>query len=224
MKNNFLNLNSEKILLDDFNTFAFTALKNDAVEQVKNHESYMHMRSGDLVSMFQEDIDQDLCFAQLTKSKKIVETEILSLAYKYLENNVDIMKKITYNGDIFNLNEYELFFERTWINYQRPGEFIPIHRHSGVLSFVVWIQIPYTLDLETDHRNYSVSKDAVGHFELIYSSAFGEIKNMLLPVDKNYEGKILMFPAETLHQVYPYYSDDIRITYSGNLRVRKHAN
>ena len=219
--NNYFNLPSENVFLNDFNAFAFQSLKKDTLDQIKNHEMYLDMRSGDLVSMFQNDADQDLCFAQLTKSKKIVETEILNLAYKYLENNIDLLKKITYNGDILELNDFDLFFERNWVNYQRPGEFIPLHRHSGVISFVIWVQIPYSLKLDPSYRTNTTSKDAVGHFDLVYASPFGEIRNFLIPVDNTYEGKILMFPAEMLHQVYPFYEKDIRITFSGNIRARK---
>jgi len=40
----------------------------------------------------------------------------------------------------------------------------------------------------------------------------------ILPVDKSWNGVILMFPSTTKHAVYPYYTTDKeRITISGNI-------
>ena len=37
-------------------------------------------------------------------------------------------------------------------------------------------------------------------------------------IDKSWEGVMILFPADTAHQVYPFYtSDDYRISISGNL-------
>ena len=48
----------------------------------------------------------------------------------------------------------------------------------------------------------------------------GRITPAMVPVDKTYEGTIVMFPSEMLHAVYPFYtSDDYRISVSGNLRI-----
>ena len=42
-----------------------------------------------------------------------------------------------------------------------------------------------------------------------------------LPVDKSFEGKMLMFSANQLHEVYPFYtSDDLRVTVSGNFKYK----
>ena len=42
-----------------------------------------------------------------------------------------------------------------------------------------------------------------------------------IPVDKSFEGKMIMFPASQYHAVYPFYtSDEERITVSGNLKFK----
>ena len=47
----------------------------------------------------------------------------------------------------------------------------------------------------------------------------GSINCKPIDVDKSFEGKMVMFGAKHLHEVYPFYtSDDYRITISGNLR------
>ena len=44
----------------------------------------------------------------------------------------------------------------------------------------------------------------------------GGIGTIALNVDQSYEGKIILFPADLAHAVYPFYtSDDYRITMSG---------
>lgn len=100
-----------------------------------------------------------------------------------------------------------------WFNVQEKYEFIPNHTHDGIASFVIWVNIPYDLKQEL-----SVGEHA-STFSFTYSSTLGGIKNKIIPVDKSYEGKIIMFPASLQHCVYPFYtSDDCRISISGNIR------
>mgnify|MGYP002624533119 FL=1 len=107
------------------------------------------------------------------------------------------------------------------INFQRPGEFIPVHRHSGVFSFVIWVQVPYSLTEDTGSEQFSASKNVKGNFEFIYNDILGNLRTCRIPADKDWEGKLMIFPAELHHQVYPFYSNDFRITVSVNIRARK---
>ena len=89
-----------------------------------------------------------------------------------------------------------------WVNYQRKGEYNPIHTHSGIVSFVVFVDIPYGEEERSMHKTN-------GTFQL---------EAEVLPVDKSWNGVIIMFPASTKHAVYPYQSTDKeRITVSGNI-------
>ena len=41
-----------------------------------------------------------------------------------------------------------------------------------------------------------------------------------LPIDKNWEGYMIMFPANLQHCVYPFYtSDETRISFAGNISL-----
>ena len=52
----------------------------------------------------------------------------------------------------------------------------------------------------------------------IFHGGRGDVGHTVLNVDKSYEGKILVFPAELMHSVNPFYtSDEYRITVSGNV-------
>ena len=100
-----------------------------------------------------------------------------------------------------------------WFNIQEKHEFIPSHVHDGIASYVIWINIPY------DIRQELATGEHASTFAFTYFNIIGGASNKTLPVDKSYEGKIIMFPAGLLHQVYPFYtSDDCRISISGNVR------
>jgi hypothetical protein len=109
-----------------------------------------------------------------------------------------------------------------WVNFQKKGEFNPLHGHSGIMSFVIWSKVPYTID---DERKTSPGKDSIedlsGCFQFTYSDILGNLHTHTIPVDNSYEGKILMFPNKLLHTVYPFYSsDDYRISISGNISLK----
>lgn len=106
----------------------------------------------------------------------------------------------------------------TWINMQRKYEFNPPHRHEGRISFVIWVNIPY--DLEEELSYFPNARDKrTSQFEFIYQSTTGAICSQFLPISKEWEGTICMFPADMLHMVNPFYtSDGIRVSVSGNLQ------
>lgn len=105
--------------------------------------------------------------------------------------------------------------ESTWVNFQKKHEFNPLHNHSGDLSFVAWIQIPYISEEEKSLLFAKNSRyNCVSDF---YYKEYGRgIKNIQL--SKQNEGEIIMFDALLPHGVYPFYtSDDYRISVAGNL-------
>lgn len=114
-------------------------------------------------------------------------------------------------------SDYEL--KSLWVNVQKKHEFNPLHTHNSNLSFVCWLQIPYSVheELNGPHVVHSRAK-AASIFQFVYSNIFGNIDHEDLYVDKDWAGRIAMFPAALHHQVYPFYtSDDYRISISGNL-------
>ena len=40
--------------------------------------------------------------------------------------------------------------DKFWVNFQKKYEFNPLHNHSGVLSFVIWMQIPSDFEKERE--------------------------------------------------------------------------
>ena len=107
-----------------------------------------------------------------------------------------------------------------WVNFQKKHEFNPPHTHKGIMSFVLWLDIPYDIK---DEINTTSSRDSAvkipGHFQFLYIDSIGNIRTCNLPVDKTWNGKMAVFPAKMNHAVYPFStSDDYRITISGNIK------
>lgn len=117
-------------------------------------------------------------------------------------------------------NTEELRFLRFWINYQKKYDFNPMHFHSGDYSFVIWWKIPYSIE-EENSVFPKVEHKYNGYFSFYYIKNGGVVTSDL-PVDKTWEKKICIFPANLLHGVNPFYtSDEYRITFSGNLKDKE---
>ena len=89
-----------------------------------------------------------------------------------------------------------------WVNYQKKGEYNPMHSHAGIASFVIFVDIPYG----PDERDAHMSNGGL------------QIEKAVLPLDSSWNGTLILFPSTTMHAVYPYYSTDKeRITVAGNI-------
>ena len=113
-----------------------------------------------------------------------------------------------------------MIIDRPWVNFQKKYEFNPPHNHSGIASFVIWIQIPYNIqdEINTVQSKKSLNPSA-GHFSFHYTNVLGEISHCKIAADKKMENKLLIFPARLTHSVYPFFtSDDYRISVSGNVK------
>jgi hypothetical protein len=107
----------------------------------------------------------------------------------------------------------------TWANFMTAGEYNPAHGHNGVMSFVLWLQVPYLLaDEDREWPTVTEDKRSVARFALHYTDSIGVINTHFVPVDRCYEGVMIMFPSQMRHSVYPFYtSKEDRISVAGNL-------
>jgi len=108
---------------------------------------------------------------------------------------------------------------RFWVNFQNQNEFNPVHNHSGIVSFVIWMKIPtewkdqHALPISANSNAPSASD-----FQFHYSDILGNHQDYRIMMGENQEGWILVFPAQLRHQVYPYYNcDEQRVSISGNI-------
>ena len=122
-------------------------------------------------------------------------------------------------GEGFNL-------ESLWVNFQKKHEFNPPHDHSGVFSFVIWMQIPTSF---AEQRKLPICAESnadnhISNFAFSYTNTMGKVSTFAYNMEKQAEGYMVMFPSQMLHQVFPFYENDgERISISGNVDIRAMA-
>ena len=106
-----------------------------------------------------------------------------------------------------------------WVNYQKQHEFNPPHHHDGLLSFVVFMKIP--THWKEQHAWFkNISSPVTSDFQFLFSSPDqrGLMGEYNIPLSSEDEGRMLFFPAQLKHQVFPFYgTEEERITISGNV-------
>lgn len=144
---------------------------------------------------------------------KKLEQLLLPLARGYGAQNNLLSSKYT-----VTTKEEELCLVDPWVNFQEKYEYNPVHNHTGLLSFVLWLKIPYNRKDEDSVPfvpEHTASSN--GNFELLYQDTLGAIKTVKLPMDSTFEYSMVLFPAQMCHCVYPFYtSDEYRISVAGN--------
>ena len=120
-----------------------------------------------------------------------------------------------------NSVKHPYFLDKMWVNFQKKNEFNPIHNHSGVYSFVIWMKIP-TKHSEQNKNPISsrANTQKISAFQFAYLNTLGEISFYNYEMNPEYEGTLLFFPSKLHHSVYPFYNcDEDRISISGNILI-----
>lgn len=154
----------------------------------------------------------------IKESHQLLSPIILEMAAEYV-------LKWNYEYEILRNNPKEKIIsfklDPMWINFQQKYEYNPLHDHSGIFSFVIWVDIPYDLEKEMSVPSVHNSNSPLAtSFNFTYTNVFGEIIALPFYAEKKYEGTILFFPSKLKHLVYPFLtSNDYRITISGNVQL-----
>ena len=133
-----------------------------------------------------------------------------------------------YNKEFYNLGNalpinarHPYFLQKLWVNYQKENEFNPLHDHTGIYSFVIWMKIPTNWK---DQFKLPFLKGIKGgdkrpsSFEFAIPCRDGGLVTPHYKMSADWEGHMLFFPARMFHQVYPFYDcDEERISISGNI-------
>ena len=139
-------------------------------------------------------------------------------------NNVILKCCGTYNDVYDNMGnnipisegEYPYYMREWWVNYQQQTEFNPVHTHTGVYSFVIWLKIP--IEHEEQNKDNASNIKLRSSFQFSYIDILGRIRQTSYNLNKSWEGIMLFFPSQLQHQVFPFYNcDEDRITVSGNI-------
>jgi len=126
---------------------------------------------------------------------------IIGEYFKEYDTAMDYLVKSNHEGSNAQASFHAL---EPWCNRQTKNQWIPAHSHCGILSYALWINVP---------------EDNV--FEFIYSGISGETMKYFVPVNKQSEGTIMVFPSKLMHTVTPFFnSDETRIAISGNIALK----
>jgi len=175
------------------------------INEIINDDTGIHKMNDELVGNL-------LYEYELTKTYDHIQNLITPCIWEY--NNI-----FNYPNNLEVLKEAKMLkLDRPWVNIMQKHEYNPIHNHSGVMSFVIWMKVPYTMEEEKAAKPYVPKHSNIaGHFALHYVDTLGYIKTETIPVDSSYNGVMCLFPASMHHSVFPYYSsDDYRVTVAGN--------
>ena len=144
-------------------------------------------------------------------------------AYPQEMETLTAPKIFTKDGEHIWPTKHRLELQNFWGNYQYKHEFNPMHNHSGIYSFVVWLKIPYDCKEQRKLDFLKGTGDGAklaGTFKFHYLNQQGKSITTLYDLDKTYEGTMLLFPSWMHHEVHPFYeSDEKRISLSGNIDV-----
>ena len=112
---------------------------------------------------------------------------------------------------------YMLF--QMWVNYQQKHDFNPIHTHTGVYSFVVWMKIPtYSQQQYKTKLSIKANMPVASDFHFCYLDILGGQRQHRYSLEPAANGYMLFFPSQLPHLVYPFYEcEEDRITISGNI-------
>jgi len=147
--------------------------------------------------------------------EKFIGEVIPSFMDSHIQNYGAPWRTVMKEGEGFNL-------ESLWVNFQKKHEFNPPHDHSGVFSFVIWMQIPTSY---AEQRKLPVCAESnadnhISNFAFSYTNTLGKVSTFAYNMEKEAEGYMVMFPSQMLHQVFPFYENDgERISISGNVNI-----
>ena len=145
-----------------------------------------------------------------------------------LQNIYDIVNDLDSNPNMFEFinteveniyrkintrKKIEPHLDDLWVNFQRKGEFQPLHAHDGAFSFVIWMDIPY------DPKDEAKFQHKAGNFSFVISNEVSRsVREHIINLSPEMNGYCCFFPSDLCHQVYPFFtSDKDRISISGNI-------
>ena len=213
----------------------------DIEESNFNKEKFNDYLAGEIEKEFSVDFNSKInhylqeTFTFYEAQSSIVKNEMFSFQDSIFREFLDALDQYMISTNTNNTLKFsphylpEITVQKPWVNFQRKGEYNPMHNHSGLLSYVIWYKIPFYMEDEENLSGFrSDNRTSNGKFNFYssYSDSRGPgiLAHFPLSVDKRYEGTICVFPSSLNHSVNPFYSsDEYRITFSGNAFIKDHA-
>lgn len=147
------------------------------------------------------------------------------LAQEYLNQQPWVMADIRGNrmsSATKSNDSFDILLDQWWVNKQKQGEYNPVHNHSGLFSFAIWMHEPAEHDEQNKQDNAKTSgRPSNNQFTFHYSTMTHQMTFSVYPLGKELEGTMLFFPSQLLHSVNPFFNNDgIRISIAGNMGVK----
>jgi hypothetical protein len=162
--------------------------------------------------IFQTEVDTNFTKELIEEGRKLTKEEDdfnqFGTNYKQINDLLNIQH------DRRQLRQGNLRLDTLWINFSQKHDFNPPHNHTGVLSFVIFCQVPKEIfKVQADSNTQRAGEI---HFQC--GEPITKLVGSEYPV-KPYENLMFIFPAELKHFVPAYWVDAERISVSGNFVV-----
>ena len=143
----------------------------------------------------------DYLAGDIQKEFKVTDSHVIN----QVEDELKWHMSNIFKNEIYNIN----LKNDLWVNYQQSTEYNPMHSHIGQFSFVIYAEVPETIRQEHTHSNGNSKSRGLIQFT-------SQLTNDILYFNPS-KYTILIFEASHLHQVYPFYSNETRISIAGNI-------
>jgi hypothetical protein len=113
---------------------------------------------------------------------------------------------------------HEFAFSRFWCRASTDGDYQSIHDHQGAFTFVVWLSVPF--DGKEERQIQAGFRPEASDFVLVYPDTCGQLQKRNWVLSNSAEGKMLFFPSDLNHIVYPHYTTtEYRISLAGDVAL-----
>jgi hypothetical protein len=146
--------------------------------------------------------------------KTYVERFFNGIYAQWGQENKMVEKLLSMQHDRRQLRQGNVRLDTLWVNFSQKHDFNPPHTHTGILSFVIFCQVPKEIfEVQADSN-----AQRAGEIHFSYGEPISKLQGNEYPV-KPYENLMFIFPAELRHFVPAYWVDAERISVSGNFVV-----
>tara|TARA_B100000424_G_C22905602_1_gene481673 strand:- start:122 stop:763 length:642 start_codon:yes stop_codon:yes gene_type:complete len=191
-----------------------TKLSDDVINRLwsyieKAENKVNHVLAGNITSSYDLVDEDDYFFNKILKP----------VSHTYVSENSNVNYFQSNHEVVTKKENLDLCLGKFWVNNQYKHEFNPMHTHSGVLSFVIWLKIPTNWE---DQHNLPIAKNSnspsVSDFSFAYTDILGNIQSYKIQLSPKDNGLMVIFPSSLNHEVYPFYNcDEERVSISGNI-------
>ena len=199
----FKSLISNKVYIGHLNEYEVNFMQMVGAQSKYNGKLIPEKLAGNIQHQVEAVFDEKT--KQVEEFFKIINPHVQA-AVKEFDSGFDrIFKDKEKEGFLYDLGE------GPWVNFQKAGEFNPVHSHSGIVSAVIYIDVP-----ECIAEEHSGALKSAGNIDFIFGEASYWSNSILHHVPRT--GEILIFPAHIKHTVYPFKSNVERVSMSFNVQ------